>query len=914
MKTIYNWFFATVLVFFTSAAAFSQGILTGTVIDAEVNEPLPGASVLVRGTTVGTSTDFDGRFQLSVDQLSGILEISYIGFQKKNISFTVADGETKDLGRIMVSPNAEALEGVIVTGVVDVAKDRQTPVAVSTIKAAEIQEKLGTREFPEILQTTPSIYVTKQGGGFGDSRINIRGFDQRNTAVMINGVPVNDMENGWVYWSNWAGLSDVTSAIQVQRGLGSSKLAISSVGGTINVLTQTSAQREGGTISATLGNNKYMKFLAAYNTGLMESGFSASVLLSRTSGDGYVDGTKFEGYNYFLGLGYNPNENHALQFTYTGAPQWHHQRDFAPSIANYITYGEDGEPDRRYNSDWGYLRGEEFSWRRNFYHKPVMSLNWDWSINDLSSLSTVIYASWGRGGGSGPIGRINGTPEYLLPKTAEGLYDFDAIVSWNGGGSVPAFGADRVPDGNGEYINDRNNGLTRRASMNSHDWYGTVINYNRKFSDELSFDIGADLRTYKGIHYRVVNDILGADAYFDNRDSNNPNRILTPNQYEEVSPSWNPWVKITDQEKIEYYNDGLVRWQGFFGQLEYNNETVSAFVQFSGSNQGFKRIEYFNEMPPDQESPWENILGGNIKTGLNWNIDEYHNIFANAGYYSKQPLFDAVWINFGNNLNPNLANEKILGTEVGYGYRSAPINANLNLYRTSWKDRYISVSSFLDVNNTPGVPGDDVQGIANLYGVEQVHTGIELDFRYKPLEQLSVNGMLSYGSWQYGGDVTANYLDQDQQPILDGNGDPFRETLYLDGVKVGDAAQFTFNLGADYELIKGFGIDANVFHAGKLYADINPTDFNTENHEGSLQLPSYTLLNAGLSYKLGITEKSALNFRLNVNNVLDTLYISESETNIHAQPGDDTWDGVHTNNRVYFGFGRTWNLGLRYNF
>lgn len=110
------------------------------------------------------------------------------------------------------------------------AKDRQTPVAVSTIRASVIQEKLGNQEFPEILSTTPSIYATKQGGGFGDSRITIRGFDTQNSAVMINGIPVNDMENGAVYWSNWAGLSDVTTAIQVQRGLGSSKLAVSSVG------------------------------------------------------------------------------------------------------------------------------------------------------------------------------------------------------------------------------------------------------------------------------------------------------------------------------------------------------------------------------------------------------------------------------------------------------------------------------------------------------------------------------------------------------------------------------------------------------------------------------------------------------------------------------------------------------------
>ena len=112
------------------------------------------------------------------------------------------------------------LEEVVVTsGVIDIAKARQTPIAVSRITAQEVALKVGNMEFPEILNKTPGVYATKQGGGYGDSRISLRGFDQRNTSFLINGQPVNDMENGWVYWSNWQGLTDVTSGIQIQRGL-----------------------------------------------------------------------------------------------------------------------------------------------------------------------------------------------------------------------------------------------------------------------------------------------------------------------------------------------------------------------------------------------------------------------------------------------------------------------------------------------------------------------------------------------------------------------------------------------------------------------------------------------------------------------------------------------------------------------
>ena len=96
------------------------------------------------------------------------------------------------------------LEEVVVSSrVIDVAKERETPIAVSTISAQEVLLKVGNQEFPEIMNKTPGVYATKQGGGYGDSRISLRGFDQRNTSFLINGQPVNDMENGWVYWSNW---------------------------------------------------------------------------------------------------------------------------------------------------------------------------------------------------------------------------------------------------------------------------------------------------------------------------------------------------------------------------------------------------------------------------------------------------------------------------------------------------------------------------------------------------------------------------------------------------------------------------------------------------------------------------------------------------------------------------------------
>jgi outer membrane cobalamin receptor len=133
--------------------------------------------------------------------------------------------------------------------------DETTPVAYTNVSKEEMEVRLGSQDIPMILNTTPSVYATQQGGGAGDARINVRGFNQRNVAVMINGVPQNDMENGWVYWSNWDGMADVTSNVQVQRGLGASNLAVASVGGTINVRSSAADMEKGYGFKQEIGND-----------------------------------------------------------------------------------------------------------------------------------------------------------------------------------------------------------------------------------------------------------------------------------------------------------------------------------------------------------------------------------------------------------------------------------------------------------------------------------------------------------------------------------------------------------------------------------------------------------------------------------------------------------------------------------
>ena len=323
---------------------------------------------------------------------------------------------------------------------------------------------------------------------------------------------------------------------------------------------------------------------------------------------------------------------------------------------------------------------------------------------------------------------------------------------------------------------------------------------------------------------------------------------------------------------MNYYNDGIVNWLGLFSQLEYSSNSLSAFVSLSGSNQGFKRIDYFNylDSDPEQESGWENFLGGTVKAGANYNIDEQHNIYFNGGYYSQQPIFDNVFINFRNDVNPSVKNQSVTAFELGYGFRSAAFGAKANLYSTVWGNRQFDRS-------TENANDEDI--LFQFEGVAQKHIGLELELSYQASRSLSFTGMASIGDWKYNSNFTARGTNLDtQQPEGE-------QTFYADGLAVGDAAQTTFALGLAYEITKGLNFYADYFLADRLYADYDVDDSQFYSPGGEIvKLPSYSLVDAGLSYNFSLSKGLNASLRFNMNNVFDSEYVSELETNILDDP------------------------------
>ena len=882
---------------------FSQQTVTGIVLDNDTRLGLPGVNVVVLNSKENATTDDNGKFQITTVQTAGSVEISYIGFQTKVLTFKVATGGSTNLGQIVIGTDSNQLDEIIVVGkgVIDLAETRRTPIAVSTIRAAEIKQKTGSADVTQAMVNTPSVYVAGQSGGFGDSRITVRGFGQDNTAFLLNGQPINGMEDGLIYWSNWSGMSDIASGIQIQRGLGSSKLAISSVGGTVNFVTKTTDKREGGFVSAGVANDNYLKTTAAYSTGEGENGFGASVLFTKWQGDGYNDGTYGEGLNYFISLGYKINEQHNLNFLFTGAPQEHDQ-NFSKTIGDYLKYG------RRFNNNTGTLNGQYMTERTNFYHKPVANINWDWNINDDTSLSTVLYGSWGRGGGTGNYGRSS-----ARKRTADGQIDFDAIYDKN----------ISLPAGDGTF---GNGAYALRSSMNNHDWYGLVTNLEKKINERVTFNVGADLRTYKGSHYRQINNFLGLNSWTEDRrlmDSNSQfvtgpiSNTVTESQ--SINHFKGLFNSIDKDQRIDYDYSETISYGGIFGQVEYATDNFSAFVQAAASTQSHQRFDDYDSVAEARDAEKVNNFGYNIKAGGSYNIADHSQVYVNAGYYSRQPYHDNIYLNYTNQVNPLTENEKILGFEAGYKFKSKYFSANVNAYRTSWKDRVISSSSTLTEDTTYDLitVGEGEQVFSTNEGVEQLHSGLELDFVAKPFSFLDIRAFGSVGNWEYVGNSVTKLRNEDRVVLR-------TDIVDVDGGKVGDAAQVTAGVGAKFKIVERLSLDVDYRFYDKLYSNAGAVKEN-------LLLPKYDLVDAGISYRMlvGKDKDDSVDFRLNVNNVFYQVYLSElrskikttdrvdpkSTTNLDTyESAGRVYNGLADGNQGYFGLGRTWSFTISYNF
>jgi len=851
-----------ILFAFGAGLTNAQSIIRGRVIDAKTHQKISNANISANDGASGTSTDFNGSFNLRVNEGKSNITISSVGFLNKTIGVEVSENETKDIGDVLLE------QGIIALGEVNIissmAENRKTPVALSSINSTQIQSQLGDQTFPEILKMVPGVYAAREGGGNGDASVNIRGFQQENVALLLNGVPISSVENGLVYWNNWIGLSDVARTIQVQRGLGASNVALNSVGGTINIVTRTTEATKGGTIGYSMTSYGNSKLSLSLNTGLLKNGYAISFLGSRTTGPGYVDATYVDAWAYFLSVSKEINKNHKLVFTALGAPERHGQRTLMLSKAETDLNGI------KFNKDWGNYNGEINNPSENFYHKPYLTLNHYWTVSKDLFVATSAYYSPGYGGGKWTEAYGYGTPTIFEYRNPSGQIDWDAIY-WNN-----ALNTDTATLTDGRKVT----GFSKNVQTDflaSHSWGGLLSRVEYTQSEHFKFSAGIHLRYFKSKLQEKIRDLLGGNFFIDDYawavdGAAGRNEVKT----------------VGDIIKV---NNGAYNPSGsLFGQVEFEAGKTNAFVSGTLNRVWYQRWDEYNYIK-DTKSEIIVRNGFDIKTGVNFNLDERQNVYANGGYFSRAPYFKYVFGNFNNVPTSDISNETVQALEAGYGFSTAGTRVKFSIYYTLWKDKSFLSNEYIQLEN-------NTQTHALITGLDALHQGAEFEIEHRFSDIFKIGGILSAGDWKWKNNVVATLFNDHNIPV-----DTVK--VYADGLFVGDAPQFQTGAFFDLKILRTFNLSGNWIYYDKIYSNFDPSGrSNPDDHSQSYRIPAYSMLDLHVGFPFNFLETQAL-LNMSFFNVLNSENIIRGEDGLsHNEAG---FTG-------FWGFGRTFNFTLKLSF
>lgn len=851
---------ALLLIIVVSGQLLAQEFsIKGTVTDRTTNETIPGVTISTIPTGSETITDINGNFELMIKSEKAVVLFHHISYKTLKYEVIPKPGFVTLLGAISLEPNVIDLNEIKIIS--SYVTDRSTPIAISTIEAKTIEQKTANQDYPEILKMTPGIYATKEGGGSGDDRLSLRGFQQENISLLLNGVPVNSMENGLVYWSNWTGLTDATEAIQVQRGLGASRVAMNSVGGTINIITKSTSAVAGGTVRFSLSDYGNSKTSLGFSTGKLKNGTSITFLGSHTFGSGFVDATYVNSWAYFLSLSRELGKKQRIVLTVMGAPDKHGQRNYGMTRSDFEKFGV------KYNQNWGVYKGKTFNLSENYYHKPQINLNHYWNISPKAFLATSAYVSFGKGGGRYSEAFNFGKPTWDYRKNNQ--IDFDQVFLVNTTHNDSTI----LADGKVEKGYSKNILTNYRAD---HYWVGLLSSLTLDVNENLRITSGFHVRSFRSHLFEEVDDLMGGNFWVD--------------QF-----AYSP-AGVYGREQIKYQGDiinvdnySIIGYGNLFGQAEYKIGKFTTFVAATLSHTHYSRKDTYN-YPQNPLSDGVNKAGFDAKGGVNYKIGQYGNVYGNAGFYSREPYFKFIFVGYTNDVAKHLVNEKITSAEAGYSYESGKLIANLNIYYTLWKDK--SMLSRENIQLIDSIPRSLVKGLNAL------HQGIEAEIKYRIFHNLTLGATASLGNWKWQNDVTAGIYN-DNQVLIDSM------RVYTKGLYVGDAPQTQLGFSADYHSVSGLRFSADWVLYDRLYANFDPVNRNNPNDRNqSYRIPSYSLLDLYSGYDMKV-KKIPVSLQVGCQNVFNKVTIIRGD------------DGANHDLETFKGFwslGRTFNISAKVSF
>jgi iron complex outermembrane receptor protein len=292
----------------------SQSFTISGKVSNQNNEPLAGASVFVKSAKKGTSSDFDGNFQLNVTTGSYIIEARFIGYVTASKMIAVTTQNV--VVNFNLQPESNLLDEVLVAAV---RVKANAPVTHSNLSKEEIAKRNLGQDIPILLNYLPSVVTSSDAGaGVGYTYINVRGSNSERVNVTINGIPYNDAESQGTFWVNMGDFASSTQSLQLQRGVGTSTNGTAAFGASLNILTDAISENPFAEISNSIGSYNTKKHTVKFSTGKINEHIEIAGRLSKISSDGYIDRASTDLKSYFLQASYVDDNTLIKAITFGG--------------------------------------------------------------------------------------------------------------------------------------------------------------------------------------------------------------------------------------------------------------------------------------------------------------------------------------------------------------------------------------------------------------------------------------------------------------------------------------------------------------------------------------------------------------------------------------------------------------------
>lgn len=817
------------LVFMGISGAWAQTAqIKGTVVEDGTEKPIQFALISLNPGNYETASGPDGVFILTdIPAGTYTMEIISNGYQKYSFEVT-AKGENIDLNNISTKKdatpsvqNSDDLVPVVTTG------DDESAGSTSS----------GDNNISGVLSASRDVYVSTASFNFGQARFRTRGYDPDNFAVLINGVPMNDLETGDVYWSSWGGLNDVFRFRDNSYGLELNTFSFGETGGATNMDIIAARQRKQLSLSYAVGNRSYKhRLMATYSTGVMKGGWAVSGSFSwRAAGEGYVPGTFYDSKAYYLGVSKKFGTKHILSFTTFGTPT--RRGKMAPAIQEMYDLADDPF----YNPNWGYQNGKKRNSRVFESFQPVFMLNHEFKIDKKSSLNTTAAFQFGETSNSAIdwfYGQ-NPSPDYyrnlpsfqtdsvLAQQVRDAILDDPNLIqlNWDKMYQTNYNNIETVYNinGTGDSITGRRSNYVLGERVQAMKDFAFNTTFNHTFSDHVSLAAGAIYQMQMTESFNRVGDLLGGDFYVDlNRfaqiglplDSNLlQNDLDNPNRIVREGDKYGTMFRFT-QHKVQAW-----------AQAQFNFKKVDFFIAGRISVSSFWRtgLTRVGLFPDNSLGRSEQMLFVNpgVKGGITYKINGRHYVYANGGYSTRAPYVNNVFLSprTRNSINDNLVSEKIISGEAGYIWNSPRVRVKATGYYTLFLDGIENKSFF----------HDDYNAFVNmsLSNLDRRHYGGEFGVEGKIYKGFAINAVMGIGRSQWiDRPIVTLTQDNSAEVLLD------NQTVYLKNFNVASGPQWANTIGLSYNAPQGWFARLNFNYFDWIFVEVNPIRRTTAAVEG----------------------------------------------------------------------------------